>query len=391
MSRAASADIDLNAILHNYRLAKRLAPASCAVAVIKADAYGHGAVAVARALHGDADAFAVACIEEALELREAGITLPILLLEGFFEEDELETIAREQLWCTIHSPHQIEALKRTRLPQPIHVWLKLDSGMHRVGISPPDYQTTYNTLRGLQNVGDVVLMTHLACADELNSPNTDAQIACFDAASAGLEAPASLANSAATLAWPQAHRNWLRPGMMLYGASPFTHPQDHADHLQPAMTLHSRIIAIRDLQAGDSIGYGADYVCKHPSRVATVAMGYGDGYPRQAKSGTPVMVKGRRTGLVGRVSMDMLSIDVTELPDAQVGDTVEFWGKNLSLNEVADYCNTIPYTLVTGISRRVPRRYRASASARPGKVPADPAGVSTGLDPESRIPSIPLA
>lgn len=357
MGRAASAEIDLNAIRHNYRLAKSLAPGSRAVAVIKADAYGHGAVAVAQALHTEADAFAVACIEEALELREAGVSKPILLLEGFFETGELDTIARQQFWCTIHSPHQIVALKTAKLTRPINVWLKLDSGMHRVGIRPDDYRTAFGTLRALPQVDQIVLMTHLACADDLQSPHTDTQIACFDTASAGLDAPVSLANSPATLAWPQAHRDWLRPGMMLYGASPFSHSQPNAMRLQPAMTLRSRIIAIRDLQPGDHIGYGAAFTCTRPSRIGTVAMGYGDGYPRHAKSGTPVMVNGRRTRLVGRVSMDMLSIDLTDLPEAQVGDNVEFWGRNLPINEIADHCGTIPYTLVTGISRRVPRRY----------------------------------
>ena len=358
MSRAACATIDLDAIRHNYRLAKALAPGAKAAAVIKADAYGHGAVPVAQALQAEADAFAVACIEEALELREAGIRIPILLLEGFFDAEELPTIARQQLWCVIHSYQQIAALQQARLPKPINVWLKLDTGMHRVGISPEDCRSAFGTLRGLPQTGQVALMTHLACADDLQSDATARQIARFDAGSAGLDAAASLANSPAILAWPQAHRDWLRPGMMLYGASPFGHPQENADLLQPAMTLSSRLIAIRDLQPGDTVGYGATFRCDRPSRIGTIAMGYGDGYPRHAINGTPVLVNGQRATLAGRVSMDMLSVDLTDLSDARVGDPVELWGKNLSLNDVAGKCDTIPYTLVSGITRRVPRRYQ---------------------------------
>lgn len=362
MSRAACATIDLDAILHNYRLARALAPGAKAVAVIKADAYGHGAVPVARALAGEADAFAVACIEEALELRDAGIPGPILLLEGFFDADELSTIARQQFWPVIHSAYQVRALQQTRLPKAINVWLKLDTGMHRIGFPPEDCQNVFDTLRALPQIEQIVLMTHLACADDPRAPDTKAQIARFEAASAGLAAPASLANSPAVLAWPGAHRDWLRPGMMLYGASPFACHQPNAGLLRPAMTLSSRLIAIRHLQPGDSVGYGAAFRCSRPSRIGTVAMGYGDGYPRHARNGTPVLVNGRRVSLVGRVSMDMLSVDLTDLPDAGIGDEVELWGKHLPINEVARVCETIPYTLVTGITRRVPRRYQGAAA-----------------------------
>ncbi|GGO87298.1 alanine racemase [Marinobacterium nitratireducens] len=357
MSRAARASIDLDAIRHNYRLAKSQAPAARAAAIIKAGAYGHGAVAVAGALKAEADAFGVACIEEAIELRDAGIEQPVVLLEGFFEADELEYIARHNLWTAIHSPHQVEALARAQLPAPVNVWLKMDSGMHRLGIEPENLRATYDRLRSLGQVAEITLMSHFACADELDLETTRQQIACFDRAVEGIDAPHSLSNSPATLAWPEAHRDWLRPGLMLYGATPFLVEQEQAARLEAAMTLTSEIIAIHDLQPGDAVGYGAGFVCERPSRIATVAMGYGDGYPRHAANGTPVVVNGQRTVTAGRVSMDMMTIDITDIPGAGIGDRVELWGKQLPVSEVAVHCSTIPYTLLTCLTPRVPRVY----------------------------------
>lgn len=357
MSRAARASIDLDAIRHNYRLAKSQAPAARAAAIVKANAYGHGAVAVANALKSDADAFGVACIEEAIELRDAGIEQPVVLLEGFFEADELDYIARHNLWTAVHSPHQIDAIARAQLPAPVNIWLKMDSGMHRLGIEPEKFQQAYRQLRALEQVADITLMSHFACADELDRDTTREQIARFDRAVEGIDAPHSLSNSPATLAWPQAHRDWLRPGLMLYGATPFEVEQAQAAKLEAAMTLTSEIIAIHELQPGDAVGYGASFVCERPSRIATVAMGYGDGYPRHAVNGTPVVVKGQRTVTAGRVSMDMMTIDITDIPGAQIGDQVELWGKQLPVSEVARHCATIPYTLLTCLTPRVPRTY----------------------------------
>lgn len=360
MSRPARAIIHLDAIHSNYLLARSLAPQSRALAVVKADAYGHGAVPVAQTLAAEADGFAVACLEEGLALRSAGIRTPILLLEGFFEAEELGTIAQQNFWCTVHSEWQLDILSRAQLPRPITVWLKLDTGMHRVGIAPNHYRAAYARASQMPQVASVTTMTHLASADAPDSDTTRYQLACFDQVTANLGAPASIANSAATLAWPDTHRDWLRPGMMLYGANPI--PAGAA--LAPAMTLESKIIAIRDLDQGDAVGYGGDFICNGPTRVATVALGYGDGYPRHAPTGTPVYVQGQRSRLVGRVSMDMLSIDVSALPQVKVGDTVEFWGSQLSLQAVSDYCGTIPYTLVTGLLPRVPRHYRANLQAQ---------------------------
>lgn len=357
MSRKARALIRLDAVAHNYRLAKSLHPGCRAVAVVKADAYGHGAVQVARALEAEADAFGVACIEEALALREAGISKPVTLLEGFFDAAELDLIDQHRFWTVVHSDHQIDALAAAQPQQPVNVWLKMDSGMHRLGFAPEEFKAAYERLSALPQVGEVILMTHFACADELDGDATPRQIACFEAATQGLEAPRSLANSPATLGWPEAEGDWLRPGLMLYGASPFETAQEAADQLKPAMSLYSEVIAVHEIAAGESVGYGASWTAEQTTRVGTVAMGYGDGYPRHAKSGTPVVVNGVRTRIIGRVSMDMITVDLTPVPDAGPGAEVEFWGENLSINEVAGYCDTIPYTLMTCLTNRIPRIY----------------------------------
>jgi len=357
MGRPATATIDLNAIRHNYLLAKQAAPDDKAMAIIKADAYGHGAIIVANALTDIVDAFGVACIEEALELREAGITQPILLLEGFFSADELTLISEHDLWCAIHNQAQIDILAETKIAKPIDIWLKMDSGMHRLGIEPEHYLSAYEKLTTLAQVKDIVLMSHMSSADDLSATTTLQQINCFDSITAGIDAPISLANSAATMAHQPARRAWQRPGIMLYGATPFTCSQTIADQLIPAMTLSSEIIAIRDLQPGDAVGYGGTWVCEQATRVGTVAMGYADGYPRHAKNGTPVIIDGIRSQIIGRVSMDMITIDLTDLPHAKIGSKVEFWGKQLAASEVARNCDTIPYTLFTGITRRVHKKY----------------------------------
>ena len=229
--------------------------------------------------------------------------------------------------------------------------------MHRLGFVPEQYRAAYARLKTLKQVKDIVLMTHLACADELESDVTQAQLETFSKTTLGLDSPISIANSAGLLGHADSRANWQRPGIMLYGASPFNHPHPLADQLQPAMSLTSEIIAIRDLQPGDAVGYGRTWVCERPTRIGTVALGYADGYPRHAKNGTPVIVNGQRTRLLGRVSMDMLTVDLTDLDAVDVGAAVELWGENLSATEVAQYCDTIAYTLFTGITKRVHRRY----------------------------------
>lgn len=353
--RPARALIDLNALRHNYHLARELTGAR-ALAVIKADAYGHGAVQCARALQGSADGFAVACIEEALELRYATVRKPILLLEGFFEADELKLIDQHDLWCVVHSAWQIEAIEKTRVNRPLTVWLKLDTGMHRVGLHPAAYRDAYRRLMDSGKVARIVLMSHFSSADEPDSPRNDVQLATFAEASAGLDAPISLCNSPGLLRWPQmALRqrpdDYVRAGLMIYGATPFEFHQEQADRLQPVMTLESKIIAVRELQPGEPVGYGARFVTERPTRVGVVAMGYADGYPRHAPSGTPVSVGGRRSRLIGRVSMDMLTVDLTDLPEAGLGTRVELWGREVPASEVAHHAGSIPYQLFCNLKR----------------------------------------
>ena len=357
MGRPATAVISLEAIRYNYRLAKSMRPQGNAVAVIKADAYGHGAVQVAQALFDEVDAFGVACIEEALQLREAGITSPILLLEGFFTVDELIVISQQQLWCVIHSVEQIKALSSVVLPEPIQVWLKMDTGMHRLGLLPEHYHAAYLQLQALDQVSQIVMMSHFSSADELDAPVTSVQISCFDKVAQALTAPVSLANSAGTLGQPSALRDWQRPGIMLYGASPFPHEHAMADQLKPAMRLIAEVIAVRDVPQGEAIGYGETWVCKQKTRVGTVSIGYADGYPRHAKNGTPVLVNGQRTQIIGRVSMDMLTVDLTGIEGEVLGAEVELWGDSLRATEVASYCDTISYTLFTGVIGRVKKQY----------------------------------
>ncbi|TWI56646.1 alanine racemase [Pseudomonas duriflava] len=355
--RPARALIDLNALRHNYRIARELSGDARALAVVKADAYGHGAVRCAQALADEADGFAVACIEEALELREAGIQAPILLLEGFFEADELDVIVHQGFWCVIHSAWQLDALEQATLAAPINVWLKLDSGMHRVGFFPEEYADAYRRLQASGNVADIVKMTHFARADELDCTATIAQLKTFQRATAGLPGQTSLRNSPAVLGWPEVPSDWVRPGIMLYGATPFEVPHAHADRLQPVMTLESRIINVRELPPGQPVGYGARYITRQPARIGIVAMGYADGYPRHAPSGAPVTVEGKASRIVGRVSMDMLAIDLTDLPAAGVGSRVELWGSQVLASELAALCGTIPYQLFCNL-KRVPRVYQ---------------------------------
>lgn len=352
--RPARALIDLAALKHNYRLARRHGGGK-ALAVVKADAYGHGAVACARALEPEADGFAVACIEEALELRAAGINAPILLLEGFFEASELDAIDANHLWCAVQAPWQIDAIAQCHPRQPLTVWLLLDSGMHRLGLPAGDYAASLLRLRALPQVGQVVAMTHFARADELDCQRTREQLAVFDAADvAGM--PHSLSNSAALLGWPEVKSDWARPGLMLYGANPFPVPQAAAAELRPVMTLESKIIAVRDIGVGEPVGYGARFVAERPTRVGVVALGYADGYPQFAPNGTPVTIDGQAGKLIGRVSMDMLTVDLTEHPRAGLGSRVELWGTEVPVTRVAAAVHGSAYSLFCGV-KRVPRHY----------------------------------
>ena len=358
MSRPTYAIIDTQAFVANYRYAKSIAPGSQALAVAMANAYGHGAVTLARALSGQADAFGVACSEEAMELRESGINNPILLLEGVFEPDEIALADRANLMLVVHSQYQLDWLSKSKYDRPITIWLKIDTGMHRLGFTPQEAHRIYRRLKDSPHIREVVLMSHFARADEIDSDATATQFDTFREIAHDLAAPFSLANSAATLAWPQTHAQWIRPGIMLYGSSPLTDNRIDTSALMPVMRLESELIAIRDLAAGESIGYGGRFTCDKPTRVGVVAAGYGDGYPRHAPDGTPVAVNGQRTQLIGRISMDMLTVDLSNQPNAAIGDTVQLWGDIISADEVAQLSETISYELFTGITRRVHFHYR---------------------------------
>lgn len=356
MARPACARINLQAIRHNYQCAKQLAPQAHALAIIKANAYGHGAVAVAQALQAQVDGFGVACIEEALELREAGVQGRLVLLEGIFSPDEVALADQHQLTLTVHTIEQLQWLLDAKPKQTIDVLLKIDTGMHRLGFAPAQVKEVFYALQRCSHIGQVVLMSHFASADATQASTTSEQLHCFRHATQDLSAPLSLANSAATLAWPATHGDWLRPGIMLYGADPLDQPNAASQTLQTAMQLSSAVIAVHELATGECIGYGGRFQCEQPTKVAVVAIGYGDGYPRHAQDGTPIALNGQRTRLIGRVSMDMLTLDATGMA-VKVGDPVELWGETVLANEVAAWADTIAYTLFTGITSRVSRYY----------------------------------
>ncbi|MEP5569568.1 MAG: alanine racemase [Halioglobus sp.] len=356
MARANQARLDLAALRHNLQHAKQLAPQSKVMCVVKANGYGHGALNVASTLAPLSDALAVACIEEALELREGGIDAPILLLEGIFEAQELLIASEHNFWVMVDNRQQLQWLEQSRLPAPVTCWLKIDTGMHRLGVSPEDAAEFHQRLSLCENrTGELVTCTHFASADELDNPQTTEQLSLFESTTAGLPGPRSAANSPGLLGWPASHYEWIRPGYMLYGNSPF--PEDHlnTNALRPVMTLCSAVISVRDVAVGESVGYAATWTAQRPSRIATVCIGYGDGYPRLAANGTPVLINSQRAPLAGRVSMDMITVDVTDLDNIEIGDEVVLWGKELPVREVASHCNTIGYELTTRMPARTPR------------------------------------
>ncbi len=348
--RPAIARIDLDALRHNYRLARSLG-GNKALAVVKADAYGHGAVRCAKALESEADGFAVAAIEEALELRESGIRKPILLLEGFFEPSELEPIVQHDLWFAVASRWQLEAVEKFSSPRPLRVWLKLDSGMHRLGFSPQEFRAAHARLSALKHVEAITLMTHMARADEPDCTRSAEQFAAFERATRGLRGDTSVCNSPALLGWPQLHGDWARPGLMLYGADPLPSGVELPGELKPVMHVESKIIAVRELAAGEPVGYGARFVADKPTRVGVVAFGYADGYPQMAPNGAPVSIDGKPGKLIGRVSMDMLTVDLTEHPNAGVGSTVQLWGDAPRVTELADACGASAYQILCALKR----------------------------------------
>ena len=352
MTRPARVTVDLDALRHNLQRVRALAPGSRVMAIIKADAYGHGIERAAKAL-SSADAFGVSCLEEAQRLRESGVLLPIVLLEGPFSGTELDEIARLNLDIVIHCPEQLALLEKSKLSPPLGAWLKLDSGMHRLGFDPADVQPAWQRLRACGAVrAPIRLMTHLARAGNPGDAMTALQLQRFAEICAGLPGERSIANSAAILSCPESHAQWVRPGLMLYGVSPLLSGRGADYGLRPVMGLHSELISVRQVRAGECVGYGASWSCPEDMPIGVVAAGYGDGFPRHARSGTPILVGGARCAIIGFPSMDMLTVDLRAAPAAQVGTAVELWGANLPIEDIAAHSGTVPYELLCGVHRQ---------------------------------------
>jgi alanine racemase len=353
MSRPIQAHIDLSALQNNLRVARRLA-SSRIMAVIKANAYGHGLLRAAEALN-EAEGFAMLDVRDAIALREAGFRQTILLLEGFFISDELPLLAEYELSAVIHSPQQLSMLDAYPRRNTLSVWLKINTGMNRLGFAPEQVPAVMEKMKSHPAVGEVTLMTHFSHADE--PEGVAEQLERFKGLTAAYRAPRSLANSAALLRYPATHSEWVRPGIMLYGASPFADTNAQQFGLRPVMTLTSEIISVRELKTGDRVGYAGLFRADKTMRIGTVACGYADGYPRHAPTGTPILVNGKRTRTLGRVSMDMMAVDLSELPDADVGSRVTLWGAGLPVEEVAGAAGTISYELMCALTSRVPIKY----------------------------------
>ena len=337
---------------------RELAPASKLVAVVKANAYGHGLLETARTLP-DADAFGVARLEEALRLRAGGITQPILLLEGFFEATDLPTISAQRLHTAVHNQEQLAALEAAELDEPVTVWMKLDTGMHRLGVLPEEADAFWQRLTQCKNVRQPVnVVSHFARADEPECGATERQLDVFNTFCEGKAGQRSIAASGGILLWPQSHFDWVRPGIILYGVSPLENQSTGADFgCQPVMSLTSSLIAVREHKAGEPVGYGGTWISERDTRLGVVAMGYGDGYPRAAPSGTPVLVNGREVPIVGRVAMDMICVDLGPQATDQAGDPVILWGEGLPVERIAAMTKVSAYELITRLTSRVAMKY----------------------------------
>lgn len=353
MTRPARVIIDLDALRHNLSRVRHYAPDSKIMAIVKADAYGHGITRVARAL-GRVDAFGVACLEEARQLREAGVGQRILLLEGPYSLDELDDIQRLRLDTVIHHRFQIKLLDCAAINAPVPVWLKVDSGMHRLGFAPSEIGKVWRRLNRHDGVaGNIRFISHLACANEYDNAMTGRQAEVFLNATRPYQAEKSLANSAAVIAWQNFCMDWVRPGLMLYGVSPIDRQTGADFGLKPVMSLESALISVKHLKRNDPVGYGASWRCPEDMPVGVVAAGYGDGYPRNARSGTPILVKGKPCALIGKPSMDMITLDLRGNPEAQTGDPVLLWGKGLPVEKTAAHADTVPYELLCGVHKRL--------------------------------------
>ncbi len=350
------ASINLSALRHNARIARDLAPHSALMAVIKANAYGHGMVAVAQALEPQVDGFAVARFEEAMTLRQHGIGNRLLIMSSRPDAEQLQQCADSAIDIAVHDAATAQLIAERKIAPALNIWLKIDTGMHRLGVPPPQAAALFRMLEASASVRETILMSHFASADDCQVDTTEQQLQCFDSATIGLSAPVSIANSAAIITRSDCHRNWIRPGIMLYGANPLGETAQPT--LQAVMTLRSELLAVRDIGAGEGVGYNHTWTSTQPARIGTVAVGYGDGYPRHAGNGTPVLVNGHRAPLVGRVSMDTITIDLSEHAQAQAGDEVILWGDGLAVNEIAAHAGTIAYELLTQVTGRAHYVYR---------------------------------
>jgi alanine racemase len=347
VTRPARVIVDIAAVKANFKVVQKRAPTARVMAIIKADGYGHGIVRIAGALSGHADAFGVASLEEAIKVREAGIETPVVLLEGPFSDTEIGDIEAHHLETVVHNHEQVAWLSRAR--SPFSIWIKIDSGMHRLGFAPHDVAAVEERLQRPDRV--IRYMTQLANAHQADDLSVQEQLDSFRSVVAA-DSEHSIANSAAILAWPDAHANWVRPGLMLYGVSPFSGQCGRDYTLRPVMTVASELISVREVGSGGSVGYGRGYICPEPMRVGVVAFGYGDGYPRHAGTGTPILVGGVRTQVIGQASMDMLTVDLRPVPGAAVGAAVVMWGPDLPVEEIADHAATIPYELLCRVRMR---------------------------------------
>ncbi|MEQ1975546.1 alanine racemase [Xenorhabdus sp. SGI240] len=351
MPRPILATIHLNAFRHNLSVIRQMVGNSKIWSVVKADAYGHGLDRIWQSLM-QTDGFALLDMNEAIYLREQGWQGPILLLEGFFKPADLQIINKYRLTTVVHSHWQLDEIGKAKLDTPIDIYLKLNSGMNRLGFIQKEYPQIVSMARKVKNIKSVTLMTHFANSD--NEMGIDEQFAVVECLQMN-SLPHCLANSGAVLWHPKTHKDWVRPGIILYGVSPSGKWCDVADiGLKPAMTLQSEIIAVHELPEGKEIGYGSRYTTQKPMRVGTVACGYADGYPRHAPTGTPIMVDGVRTRLLGAISMDMMTVDLTPCPQANIGSIAELWGENLPVDEVANPAGTIGYELLCALAKRVP-------------------------------------
>ncbi|ASQ46468.1 alanine racemase [Legionella clemsonensis] len=355
MARPTRVQIDATALLHNLNFIKRRAPNSEIIAMVKANAYGCGLSSVAPVLEGRVRAFGVACLEEAMAIRDLGIRSDCVLFQGIFNPEELQVVATQQFQCVIHQPHQLQWLLAKPLPNKIKVWVKVNTGMHRLGFAPQNVHEIISTLKACPWVHpEIGLMTHLACADEPDNPSNQHQLKIFKE----LDLPAgkiikSISNSAAILALPETHADVVRPGIMLYGVSPFANQTGQELGLMPVMRFVSAISAIHHYPAQVRIGYGGTWQTNRPSVIGVVAVGYGDGYPRHIAQNTPVWVNGMQVPIVGRVSMDMLTVDLTHCSEVKIGDPVELWGQHIPVESIALSAGTIAYELLCQFSPRV--------------------------------------